>query len=95
VSTVYTGARVVRLHDLPDQSGVTLQLDNGAMLDTDLVVLTSGGRPAATLAKKAGLEVRRGVVVDDQLRSVTDDHIHAIGDCVQHNGQVHGFVPPA
>jgi NAD(P)H-nitrite reductase large subunit len=92
---VYTGARVVRLHDLPDQPGVTLQLDNGAMLDTDLVVLTSGGRPAATLAKKAGLEVRRGVVVDDQLRSVTDDHIHAIGDCVQHNGQVHGFVPPA
>lgn len=105
---VYTGARAVRLHDLdsplsplapaltePRGGKVALQLDNGAMLDTDLVVLTAGGRPAATLAKKAGLEVRRGVVVDDRLASVSDDHIHAVGDCAEHNGQVNGFVPPA
>jgi len=40
------------------------------------------------------LEVRRGIVVDDVLRT-TDPHIHAIGDCAQHRGRITGFVPPA
>jgi NAD(P)H-nitrite reductase large subunit len=90
---VYTGARVVRIAD-----DATLTLDNGVTLDTDLVILTAGGRPATALARKAGLEVRRGVVVDDLLRSVTcgpGERIHAIGDCAEHAGRTTGFVPPA
>ncbi|TIC83334.1 NAD(P)/FAD-dependent oxidoreductase [Nocardioides sp. GY 10127] len=100
-TTVYTGARVTRLVEPPsgpvaDGDGpVGLQLDNGFVLETDLVVLTSGGRPSTALARGAGLEVRRGIVVDDTLASVTDPRIHAIGDCAQHGGVVHGFVAPA
>ncbi len=90
---VYTGARAVRLAD--DAGGVALRLDNGVALDTDLVVLTAGGRPSTALARGAGLEVRRGVVVDDRLASVSDPSIHAIGDCAQHDGRTTGFVPPA
>ena len=88
-TTVYTGARAVRLTD------VGLVLDNGYTLDTDLVVLTAGGRPSTALARRAGLTVRRGVVVDDGLCSVDDEHIHAIGDCAEHAGRTTGFVPPA
>jgi assimilatory nitrate reductase electron transfer subunit len=87
-TTVYTGARAVRLTD----AGLTL--DNGYTLDTDLVVLTAGGRPSTALARRADLEVRRGIVVDAQLRT-SDDRIHAIGDCAQFGDQVTGFVPPA
>ena len=87
-TAVYTGARAVRLTD------AGLVLDNGYTLDTDLVVLTAGGRPSTALARRAGLEVRRGVVVDHLLRT-SDPHIHAIGDCAQHGDQVTGFVPPA
>jgi assimilatory nitrate reductase electron transfer subunit len=87
-ATVYTGARAVRLTD------EGLVLDNGFTLDTDLVVLTAGGRPSTALARRAGLEVRRGVVVDDRLRT-SDEHVYAIGDCAQYGGQVTGFVPPA
>ena len=87
-TTVYTGARATRLTE------AGLVLDNGFVLDTDLVVLTAGGRPSTALARRAGLEVRRGVVVDDELRT-SDPHIHAIGDCAQHAGRVTGFVPPA
>jgi assimilatory nitrate reductase electron transfer subunit len=86
---VYTGARAVRLTD----DG--LRLDNGYTLDTDLVVLTAGGRPSTALARRAGLMVRRGVVVDRHLTSVTDDRIHAIGDCAEYRGRTTGFVPPA
>ena len=86
---VYTGARAVRLTD------EGLRLDNGYTLDTDLVVLTAGGRPSTALARRAGLFVRRGVVVDARLASVTDERVHAIGDCAERRGRVTGFVAPA
>lgn len=86
---VYTGARAVRLTD------EGLKLDNGYTLDTDLIVLTAGGRPSTALARRAGLTVRRGVVVAEQLQSVDDDQVFAIGDCAEFEGRVTGFVPPA
>ena len=86
---VYAGTRAVRLTD------EGLRLDNGFVLETDLVVLTAGGRPSTALARRAGLMVRRGVVVDGRLASITDDTIHAVGDCAEHRGVVTGFVPPA
>ncbi|RLV48457.1 NAD(P)/FAD-dependent oxidoreductase [Nocardioides mangrovicus] len=88
-TAVYLGARGVRL----TEAGVVL--DNGYVLETDLVVITAGGRPAASLARRAGLTVRRGVVVDDHLTSPDDPRVHAIGDCAEHEGRVSGFVPPA
>jgi NAD(P)H-nitrite reductase large subunit len=90
---VYTGARAVRMADAGDR--VALRLDNGVSLDTDLVVLTAGGRPSTALARRAGLDVRRGIVVDDRLASVTDPEVHALGDCAEHAGRTTGFVPPA
>ena len=88
-TAVYSGARAVRLTD------EGLQLDNGYLLETDLVVLTAGSRPATSLARRAGLFVRRGVVVDSRLTSVTDDRISAVGDCAEHRGRTTGFVAPA
>lgn len=87
-TAVYTGARAVRLTD------EGLRLDNGYVLSADLVVLTAGGRPATALARRAGLAVRRGVVVDDRL-TTSDPRVHALGDCAEHDGRVTGFVPPA
>lgn len=86
---VYTHTRGVRL------TGDGLRLDNGYTLPADLVVLTAGSRPATAVAKRAGLFVRRGVVVDSLLRSVTDERIHALGDCAEHAGRTSGFVTPA
>lgn len=86
---VYLGARATRLTD------EGLKLDNGYTLETDLVVLTAGGRPRANLARRAELTVNRGIVVDDQLRSIDDPDVYAIGDCAEHNGNVTGFVSPA
>lgn len=88
-TTVYTGVRAVRLTD------AGLVLDNGFTLETDLVVLTAGGRPSTALARRAGLTVRRGIVVDDGLGSVDDPRVHALGDCAEHAGRTTGFVAPA
>lgn len=86
---VYPETRAVRL----TEEG--LRLDTGYLLTADLYVLTAGARPATSLAKAAGLFVRRGVVVDDTLTTVSDERVHAIGDCAEYRGRTSGFVSPA
>ncbi|MEU9146606.1 FAD-dependent oxidoreductase [Streptomyces sp. NPDC048349] len=73
-------------------SGV--ELADGYRLDADLVVLACGVRPRTGLAQAAGLDVRKGIVVDDRLRT-SDPRIHAIGDCAEHDGQVYGLAGAA
>ena len=70
-----------------------LRLKDGRVLDCDLLVMAVGIRPNAALAKAAGLEVNRGVVVDDTLRT-SDPAVYAIGECVEHRGQCYGLVAP-
>ncbi|MFJ8163321.1 NAD(P)/FAD-dependent oxidoreductase [Streptomyces sp. NPDC096136] len=70
------------------------ELADGYRLDADLVVLACGVRPRTGLAQAAGLEVRKGVVVDDRLRTA-DPCVHAIGDCAEHAGRLYGLAGPA
>ncbi|MFI1568911.1 NAD(P)/FAD-dependent oxidoreductase [Streptomyces sp. NPDC020490] len=72
----------------------SVELHDGYALDADLVVLACGVHPRVGLARAAGLEVRKGVVVDGELRT-SDPHIRAIGDCVQYDGSVYGLAAPA
>src|SRR4029079_8614408 len=72
-----------------------LGLADGTVLNADVGVLACGVRPEVGLAVDAGLTVDRGVVVDDQLRSVNDPRVFAIGECAQHAGQAYGLVAPA
>jgi assimilatory nitrate reductase electron transfer subunit len=60
----------------------------------ELVVLACGVRPEVELARAAGLQVDRGVVVDDAL-TTSDQAVFALGDCAQHRGVVYGLVAPA
>ncbi|MFJ3517769.1 MULTISPECIES: NAD(P)/FAD-dependent oxidoreductase [unclassified Streptomyces] len=79
----------------PAQRRVTgAELADGYRLDADLVVLACGVRPRTGLAQAAGLETRKGIVVDDHLRT-SDPDIHAIGDCAEHAGQVYGLAGAA
>ncbi|RSN04304.1 FAD/NAD(P)-binding oxidoreductase [Nonomuraea sp. WAC 01424] len=71
-----------------------VRLAGGELVEADLVVLACGVRPVTGLAAAAGLEVRRGVVVDDELRT-DDPSIFAIGECAEHDGTVYGLVAPA
>jgi nitrite reductase (NADH) large subunit len=70
-----------------------VKLKDGRVLPADLVVMAVGIRPNAILAKAAGLETNRGVIVDDVLRT-SDENIFAVGECVEHRGQTYGLVAP-
>ncbi|MDR6988026.1 nitrite reductase (NADH) large subunit [Paenarthrobacter nitroguajacolicus] len=63
-------------------------------LDCDMVVVTAGIRPNVDVAVVSGLAVERGIVVDDHLRVMDEEEIYAVGECVQHRGEVYGTVPP-
>jgi nitrite reductase (NADH) large subunit len=69
-------------------------LADGRQLEADLLVVAAGVRPSTDIAVRSGLEVERGIVVDDQLRT-DDPDIYAIGECAQHRGEVYGLVAPA
>ena len=68
-------------------------LEDGTVYPADLVCMAVGIRPEARLATDAHLEVARGIVVDDQLRT-SDPAIFALGECVEHNKQLFGLVAP-
>ncbi|MBR0660787.1 FAD-dependent oxidoreductase [Neoroseomonas oryzicola] len=71
-----------------------LRLADGRRLPCDLVVMAVGVRPSIALARAAGLDVARGIVVDDAMRSSAPE-ILAIGECAEHRGVVCGLVAPA
>ena len=91
---VHCGVRAVALAG-DDENLRGVHLNDRFVLSADVVVLACGVRPRVSIAREAGLEIGRGIVVDDQLRSVTDPRIHAIGDCAEHAGVVPGLVGPA
>ena len=70
-----------------------VEFANGESLPADLVVIAAGIRPNAELGRKAGLEVNRGVVVNDYMET-SDPRIFAVGECTEHNGVVYGLVAP-
>lgn len=71
-----------------------VEMADGYALDADLVVLACGVHPRTGLAEQAGLAVHKGILVDDELRT-SDPRVRAVGDCVQHAGQVYGLAAPA
>ena len=68
-------------------------LEDGTVYPADLVCMAVGIRPEVRLATDAHLEIGRGVVVDDRMRT-SDPAIHALGECVEHDKQLFGLVAP-
>ncbi|MBU4612956.1 NAD(P)/FAD-dependent oxidoreductase [Achromobacter sp. GG226] len=73
-------------------AGVRFQ--DGTEVEARLVVMAVGVRPNTRLASDAGLQVDRGILVSDTLQTY-DPRIYAIGECVNHRGQVYGLAAPA
>jgi nitrite reductase (NADH) large subunit len=70
--------------------GVTLQ--DGTVLEANLVITTAGVRSNSYLARLANLDVNRGVVVNNYLET-SHPNILAAGDVAEHRGIVYGIWP--
>jgi rubredoxin-NAD+ reductase len=76
-----------------DGDGVRVELSDGNSVQADIVLSAVGLRPRVALAKDAGLQVNRGIVVDRHLRTSNDD-IFALGDCAEVEGYVLPYILP-
>lgn len=72
--------------------GVTLK--DGRTLRCDMFLAAVGIRPNAELARQAGIEVNRGVIVNDRMETSVPG-VFAAGDVAEHGGQVFGLWPIA
>jgi len=89
--TILTGADTAEIYGEGKVEGVRLK--DGRAIPASLVVMAVGIRPAVGLARAAGLAVGRGIQVDDHMVT-SDPAILAVGECVEHDGQVYGLVAP-
>ncbi len=82
---IHTGAGVTQI--MPH----SVKLDNGKILDADMVLLSIGVRPTLQLAKEAGLEIGEagGLLVNSHLQT-SDPDIFAAGDMVEIEHRVNG-----
>ncbi len=71
----------------------TIELTDSSFNEQDLVISAIGLQPNLSLAMNAGLAVKRGIVVDDYLRT-SSEHIYALGDCVEWKGELRPFLQP-
>ena len=71
-----------------------LAFKDGRSLDCDMVIVACGVRANVELARNCGLAVERAIVVDDQLRTLDDPDVYAVGECAEHRGKVYGLVAP-
>lgn len=89
--TILTGADTAEIYGEGKVEGVRLK--DGREIPASIVVMAVGIRPATALAKEAGLAVGRGIHVDDDMVT-SDPDILAVGECVEHDGNVYGLVAP-
>lgn len=82
---IHTGAAVTEIRPR------TVKLDNGTILDADMVLLSIGVRPTLQLALEAGLEIGEagGLLVNSKLQT-SDPDIFAAGDMVEIDHRVNG-----
>ncbi|MCY7672767.1 nitrite reductase large subunit NirB [Bacillus altitudinis] len=70
-----------------------LTFSDGSTLETDMVVMAAGIKPNHKLAETSGIEVNRGIIVNDFMETSVP-RIYAVGECVEHRGQTYGLVAP-
>ncbi|MFZ3420907.1 FAD-dependent oxidoreductase [Vibrio harveyi] len=73
------------------QGKLTLSLNNGDQLDTDILIMAIGVRPETKLAQEAGLQIGAlGGIYTNEYMQTSDPSIYAVGDAVEEKDFVTG-----
>lgn len=92
---IHTGVQIEEI--LAGASADTVggvRLGDGQVIPAQLVIVSAGVRANTALAKEAGVEIDRAIVVDEAMRTNVED-IYACGDCAQYNGINFAIWPEA
>ncbi|MEL7288003.1 MAG: FAD-dependent oxidoreductase, partial [Pseudomonadota bacterium] len=73
------------------QGKLTLSLNNGDQLDTNILIMAIGVRPETKLAQEAGLQIGSlGGIYTNEYMQTSDPSIYAVGDAVEEKDFVTG-----
>lgn len=89
--TFELGRAVTRVDRAEQRAHLTL--DDGRVVDADIVISAVGLRPRTALAKAAGLAVGNGIQVNRALETSAED-VYALGDCAEVDGHSLLYVLP-
>ncbi len=89
---VETGVKIEAIEGDGKVTGV--RLGSGEVIPAELVVVSCGVRANAALAKEAGVEIDRAVVVNEKMETNLPD-VYACGDCAQYRGVNYALWPEA
>jgi len=77
-----------------DERVAGVLLEDGNTIPAEVVIIATGIRPNSYLARRAGLNVNKGVIVDNLLTTSHPD-VFAAGDVAEHRGQLYGTWAPS
>lgn len=81
---VHTGVKIGKL--LGDKKVSEVGLGDGNKISCDMVIFSCGVRANTEPAKKSGIAVNRGILVNSRMETSADD-IFACGDCAEADGR--------
>lgn len=84
-----------KITEITGEGSVTgVCLDDGTLYPADLVIISCGVRANTAVAKAAGIDIDRAVVVNDKMETSVKD-IYACGDCAEFRGINYAIWPQA
>ncbi|WP_299587265.1 FAD-dependent oxidoreductase [uncultured Microbulbifer sp.] len=76
-----------------DEDKSRLVFEGDETLSVDAIVLCTGIQPEVSLAQQSGLNIDRGVVVNEWMQT-SDPDIYAVGECAEFDRKVYQLVRP-
>jgi NADPH-dependent 2,4-dienoyl-CoA reductase/sulfur reductase-like enzyme/flavodoxin len=80
---VATGVNITKITGSSNVTGV--ELSDGTVYPADMVIMSCGNRANIDVAKEAGIDCDRAILVTERMETSNPD-IYACGDCAQFNG---------
>ena len=87
---IHTGVQIEAIEGGEKAEGV--RLADGTVIPAELVIVSCGVRANTALAKEAGIETDRAVIVNEKMETNIPD-IYACGDCAQYEGINYAIWP--
>lgn len=87
---LYFGVPAKALHRGPDSKPLWLELSSGEKIPTDVLICAAGVAANSDFARRAGIDVRKGIIIDDHCRTNVKD-VFAAGDVAEHVDTVNGI----
>lgn len=77
-----------------DREGLCITCTDATVLRADIIVVSAGIRPNVGFLEGSGVNVGRGIIVDEKLRT-NIGNIYAAGDCAEFRSTLYGIWPAA